>query len=162
VVSSQPRSDPVSSIDAEYTRRLLGADLEYRLSLRRDVFKVGPFHNAVAYSRLDRQTGAERLAAANSVGGAPVLIIDEFQVDASYGPIAASLFARRTTVAAWRSKPSWYAVSKLDQTISPDVERFLAAGMKATTVELDAGHLSLVSDAPEIADLILAAAAPGK
>jgi pimeloyl-ACP methyl ester carboxylesterase len=73
-------------------------------------------------------------------------------------PTAASLFAERTTVAAWRSKPSWYAVSKLDQTIAPDLERFLAARMKATTVELQAGHLSLVSHPREIADLILAAA----
>jgi pimeloyl-ACP methyl ester carboxylesterase len=73
-------------------------------------------------------------------------------------PTAASLFGGRTTVAAWRAKPSWYAVSKLDQTISPDLERFLAARMNATTVELDAGHLSLVSHAREITDLILAAA----
>ena len=36
--------------------------------------------------------------------------------------------------------------------------RSLAARMKATTVELDAGHLSLVSHAREIAELILAAA----
>ena len=76
-------------------------------------------------------------------------------------PTAASLFGGRTTVAAWRSKPSWYAVSKLDQTISPELERFLAARMKATTVELEAGHLSLVSHPREIADLILAAAARG-
>jgi pimeloyl-ACP methyl ester carboxylesterase len=76
-------------------------------------------------------------------------------------PTAASLFAGKTSVAAWRSKPSWYAVSKLDQTISPDLERFLAARMKATTVELDAGHLSLVSHAQEIAELILAAAGRG-
>jgi len=73
-------------------------------------------------------------------------------------PTAASLFGGRTTAAAWRSKPSWYAVSKLDQTISPDLERFLAERMKATTVELDAGHLSLVSHAQEIAELILEAA----
>ena len=51
-----------------------------------------------------------------------------------------------------------YAVSKLDQTISPDLERFLSQRMKATTVELDAGHLSLVSHAQEITELILAAA----
>jgi len=62
------------------------------------------------------------------------------------------------TVAAWRSKPSWYAVSKRDETISPDLERFLATRLKATTVEVDAGHLSLVSHPQEIADLILAAA----
>jgi pimeloyl-ACP methyl ester carboxylesterase len=73
-------------------------------------------------------------------------------------PTAASLFGGRTSAAAWRTKPSWYAVSKLDQTISPDLERFLAARMKATTVELDAGHLSLVSHAQEITELILAAA----
>src|SRR5258706_14668220 len=59
-------------------------------------------------------------------------------------PTAASLFGGRTTVAAWHSKPSWYAVSKLDQTISPDLERFLATRMHATTVEVEAGHLSLV------------------
>lgn len=74
---------------------------------------------------------------------------------------AASLFDGRTTAAAWRSKPSWYAVSKLDQTISPDLERFLAARMNATTVELEAGHLSLVSHPQEIADLILDAAGRG-
>ncbi len=77
-------------------------------------------------------------------------------------PTAASLFGEHTTVAAWRSKPSWYAVSKLDQTISPDLERFLAARMKATTIEVEAGHLSLVSHPREIADLILAAAGRGK
>jgi pimeloyl-ACP methyl ester carboxylesterase len=73
-------------------------------------------------------------------------------------PTPASLFGERTTAAAWHSKPSWYAVSKLDQTINPDLERFVANRMHATTVELDAGHLSLVSHPQQIADLILAAA----
>jgi pimeloyl-ACP methyl ester carboxylesterase len=77
-------------------------------------------------------------------------------------PTAASLFGERTTVAAWHSKPSWYAVSKLDQTINPDLERFLAKRMNATTVEIEAGHLSLVSHPREIADLILAAAGKKK
>jgi pimeloyl-ACP methyl ester carboxylesterase len=77
-------------------------------------------------------------------------------------PTAASLFGERTTVAAWHSKPSWYAVSKLDQTINPDLERFLAKRMNATTVEIEAGHLSLVSHPREIADLILTAAGKKK
>src|SRR6266436_3598005 len=77
-------------------------------------------------------------------------------------PTAASLFGGRTTAAAWRSKPSWYAVSKQDQTINPELERFLAKRMNATTVELEAGHLSLVSHPKEVADLILAAAGRGK
>ena len=76
-------------------------------------------------------------------------------------PTAASIFGGKTTAAAWHSKPSWYAVSKLDQTINPDLERFLAKRMNATTVELEAGHLSLVSHPKEVADLILAAAGHG-
>jgi len=71
---------------------------------------------------------------------------------------AATLTSERTTVAAWRSKPSWYAVSKQDRTIDPGLERFLAQRMTATTVELEAGHLSLISHPKEIATLILAAA----
>src|SRR5258707_2139926 len=78
------------------------------------------------------------------------------------GSTAASIFAGRTTAAAWHSKPSWYAVSKLDKTINPDLERFLAKRMNANTVELEAGHLSMVSHPKEVADLILAAAGQKK
>jgi hypothetical protein len=53
-------------------------------------------------------------------------------------------------------------VSKLDETISPDLERFLAKRMNAKTVELEAGHLSLISHPHEIAEMILAAAGRGK
>jgi pimeloyl-ACP methyl ester carboxylesterase len=73
-------------------------------------------------------------------------------------PTAASLFAGRTTVAAWRGTPSFYAISTRDQTIDPDLQRFLAKRINSTHVELDAGHLSLVSHPREIADLILTAA----
>jgi hypothetical protein len=69
-----------------YTRRVAGLDLEYRYSLLRDVFKLGVFHNFVAYANLDRTTGVQKLALANSVGlGAHALIIDEFQLDAYFG-----------------------------------------------------------------------------
>ncbi|MCK8780032.1 alpha/beta hydrolase [Rhizobium sp. NTR19] len=73
-------------------------------------------------------------------------------------PIAATLLSEKTKESAWRSKPSYYAVSKSDETTSPDLQRFLAKRMKATTLELDSGHLSLVSHPKEIAHLILVAA----
>lgn len=73
-------------------------------------------------------------------------------------PTAASLFCDKTTVAAWHDKPAFYAVSKNDETISPDLERFLANRMKAKTIEVDAGHLSMVSKPQLIANLILEAA----
>jgi pimeloyl-ACP methyl ester carboxylesterase len=76
---------------------------------------------------------------------------------AAQGPVSVSLFPSRTTVAAWRAKPSWYAVSRHDRTAAPELQRFVAARMGATTVELDAGHLSLVSQPAAITALILAA-----
>ena len=66
--------------------------------------------------------------------------------------IADTLFAARTTVVAWRLRPSWYAVSKQDRTTSPELERFLANRMRAKTVEVDAGHLSLITHPQEILD----------
>jgi len=74
------------------------------------------------------------------------------------GRVSDTLFVETTTEAAWRSKPCWYAVSRQDRTISPELERFLAKRMDASTVEIDAGHLSLVSHPQEVADLILQAA----
>jgi pimeloyl-ACP methyl ester carboxylesterase len=73
-------------------------------------------------------------------------------------PAAATLFGEKTSAAAWHTKPSWYAVSSRDRTINPDLQRFLAERMNATTVTVDAGHLSLVSHPRQIADLILQAA----
>jgi pimeloyl-ACP methyl ester carboxylesterase len=77
---------------------------------------------------------------------------------ATQQPIVKTLFDGKPTVAAWRTKPSWYAVSKQDQTTSPDLERFLAKRMHATTIEVDSSHLSIISHPKEISDLILAAA----
>jgi pimeloyl-ACP methyl ester carboxylesterase len=74
------------------------------------------------------------------------------------GHVSATLFSDKTTVAAWRSKPSWYAISKRDRTTSPQLERFLAKRMKAKTIELDSGHLSLISHPRQITELILRAA----
>jgi pimeloyl-ACP methyl ester carboxylesterase len=67
----------------------------------------------------------------------------------------------KTQHAAWRTKPSFYAVSIDDRTINPDLERFMAKRMGATTIEVKASHLSLISHPQEIADLILKAAGRG-
>lgn len=70
----------------EYARRLAAVGVEYRFSLLRDVFKLGIFHNAVAFGAIDRRTDAERPAVADSFGlGVHALIIDEFQLDAYFG-----------------------------------------------------------------------------
>ncbi|NEJ89255.1 alpha/beta fold hydrolase [Rhizobium leguminosarum] len=73
-------------------------------------------------------------------------------------PFQKALLTGKTTQAAWRSKPSWYAVSTEDRTINPDLERFMAKRMGAKTIEIQASHLSLISHPDEITKLILTAA----
>jgi pimeloyl-ACP methyl ester carboxylesterase len=72
-------------------------------------------------------------------------------------PFHKALLTSKTTQAAWRSKPSYYAVSTQDRTINPDLERFMAKRMGAKTIEVDASHLSLISQPEKIARLILEA-----
>src|SRR5580700_2163884 len=73
-------------------------------------------------------------------------------------PFHKALLTGKTTNAAWRSKPSYYAVSTEDRTINPDLERFMAKRMGAKTIEVKASHLALISHPDEIAYLILEAA----
>lgn len=77
---------------------------------------------------------------------------------ATQEPFQKALLAGKTTQAAWRSKPSFYAVSTEDRTINPDLERFMAKRMGAKTIEVKASHLSLISHPEEITQLILEAA----
>jgi pimeloyl-ACP methyl ester carboxylesterase len=49
-------------------------------------------------------------------------------------------------------------VSTEDRTINPDLQRFMAKRMGATTVEVKASHLSLISQPDAITALILEAA----
>src|SRR5258706_2314915 len=73
-------------------------------------------------------------------------------------PFQKALLTGKTTNAAWRSKPSYYAVSTEDRTINPDLERFMAKRIGAKTIEVKASHLALISHPDEIAQLILEAA----
>jgi pimeloyl-ACP methyl ester carboxylesterase len=77
---------------------------------------------------------------------------------AAQEPFQRALLTGRTSQAAWRSKPSFYAVSTEDRTINPDLERFMAKRMGAKTIEVNASHLSLISRPEEITRLILEAA----
>jgi pimeloyl-ACP methyl ester carboxylesterase len=73
-------------------------------------------------------------------------------------PFQKSLLAGRTAQAAWRTKPSFYAVSTEDRTINPDLQRFMAKRMGAKTIEVKSSHVSLISRPDVIAALILEAA----
>jgi pimeloyl-ACP methyl ester carboxylesterase len=74
-------------------------------------------------------------------------------------PFKKSLTTERTTNAAWRTKPTFYAVSTQDRTINPDLERFMAKRMGAKTVEIPASHVAMISRPDAITNLILEALA---
>ena len=77
---------------------------------------------------------------------------------AAQQPLAGSSFTDVMGTPSWKSRPSWYMVATGDQAIPPDAERLFASRMGATTVEVDAGHLAMVSHPGETAQLITAAA----
>jgi pimeloyl-ACP methyl ester carboxylesterase len=73
-------------------------------------------------------------------------------------PLAASTLGDVMGVPTWKSLPSWYVVAKNDEAIPPDAERQFAARMGATTIEVEAGHLAMVTKPDEVAQLIVTAA----
>lgn len=77
---------------------------------------------------------------------------------AAQWPFRRALTTERTRHAAWRHRPSVYAVSTQDRVIDPGLQRFMARRMRAETVELAASHVSLLSQPRAVADLILRAA----
>jgi pimeloyl-ACP methyl ester carboxylesterase len=73
-------------------------------------------------------------------------------------PLASSAFTDVMGVPAWKSLPSWYLVAENDEAIPPDAERQFAARMGATTVEIPASHVAMVSHSAEVAELVEKAA----
>jgi pimeloyl-ACP methyl ester carboxylesterase len=80
-------------------------------------------------------------------------------VAATQGPVHVSAFGSKVSTAAWKTKPSWYIVSKLDGAIAPDEERFFAKRMKAATTELNTSHVPMLSQPKAVAAVIMDAAA---
>jgi pimeloyl-ACP methyl ester carboxylesterase len=74
------------------------------------------------------------------------------------GPIAGSAFRDKVTVAAWKSKPSWYIVSNRDRAVSPDLERTMARHIGARTVTLPTSHMAMLSRPERVAAVIAEAA----
>jgi pimeloyl-ACP methyl ester carboxylesterase len=78
---------------------------------------------------------------------------------ATQGVPAADLFNQKLDGTAWRTKPSWYIVANHDQTVQPDLERFVAKRMGAHTYDVDSSHVAMLSQPDFVLDVIRAAAA---
>jgi pimeloyl-ACP methyl ester carboxylesterase len=77
---------------------------------------------------------------------------------ATQGVPDVDLFNQKIAGAAWKSKPSAYIVGKNDHTVHPDLERFLAKRMKATTYEVESSHVPMLSNPRLVIDAIRTAA----
>ena len=77
---------------------------------------------------------------------------------ATHSAPAADLFTRNAEGIAWRSKPSWYIVANNDRTVHPELQRFVAKRMGATTYDVDSSHVPMLSQPGFVLDVIRTAA----
>ena len=68
------------------------------------------------------------------------------------------LFNQKHDGVAWKTKSSRYIVGAEDHTVHPDLERFAAKRMGATTVELRFSHVPMLSQPHAVLDVIRNAA----
>jgi pimeloyl-ACP methyl ester carboxylesterase len=59
---------------------------------------------------------------------------------------------------AWKTIPSWYLVARNDHLIPPATQRFMAQRAGATTVEVRASHVAMISQPRAATNIILDAA----
>ena len=72
-------------------------------------------------------------------------------------PIA-DLFNQKVEGTSWKSKPSWYVLATQDQTVHPDLQRFVSQRMKAATTEVATSHVPMLSKPDVVLDVIRKAA----
>lgn len=77
---------------------------------------------------------------------------------ATQKPVSASVFTATVPGGAWKTIPSWYIVASDDQAINPELERFYAKRIGATTTEIKSSHVPFLSHPKEVVKVIEAAA----
>jgi pimeloyl-ACP methyl ester carboxylesterase len=124
-----------------------------------DLLASGPPTAALAHQRIDDQ-GFAWLSQDDFVKHFAA-DIDPVQANVMYAvqqPLAASALGEVMGAPAWKNGRAWYVVAQNDEAIPPDVERQFAKRMDATTIELPASHVAMVSHPDEVGDLINTAA----
>ena len=77
---------------------------------------------------------------------------------ATQGTWSAAAPDEKISKAAWKTKPSWYIIAKKDRMINPDLQRQMAKNIRATTIELNASHVPMISQPSKVAAFIIEAA----
>jgi pimeloyl-ACP methyl ester carboxylesterase len=79
-------------------------------------------------------------------------------VYATQGVPVADLFHQKVDGTAWKTKPSWYVLANQDQTVHPDLQRFVSKRMKSDTTEVTSSHVPMLSKPDVVLDVIRKAA----
>jgi pimeloyl-ACP methyl ester carboxylesterase len=74
---------------------------------------------------------------------------------ATQGPINGKAFEQKVTVAAWKTKPSWFIVSSKDHMIQPDQQIAMAKTLGAKVTVLQTSHVPQQSQPAKVAAVIL-------
>jgi pimeloyl-ACP methyl ester carboxylesterase len=77
---------------------------------------------------------------------------------ATQRPLAANAVSDVSGVPAWETIPSWAVVGTADKVIPPALQTFMADRAGARITDVDAGHLSLISNPGAVASVIVNAA----
>jgi len=77
---------------------------------------------------------------------------------AAQRPLAFSAASTPSGVPAWQTIPSWSVIGTADHVIPPAEQLFMSRRANAHITEIDAGHLSLISDPGAITRVIIEAA----
>ncbi len=72
--------------------------------------------------------------------------------------LSLSVLPEKSGVPAWKTIPSWYLVGTIDLAIPSWAQLFMAQRAGSTIVQVRASHLSMISHAPAVSDLIQQAA----
>ena len=78
-------------------------------------------------------------------------------IAATQRPLTASAFTEPSGPPAWKTIPSWAVIGTADQIIPPAELTFMAQRAGAHITDVNAGHLSLISDPSVVTRVILEA-----
>ena len=115
--------------------------------------------DAAGFLYIDREKFHEVFAQDVSTAEALVMAATQKPLAKPLGTrIASAVFDQAVDNAAWKTIPSWYLVSQEDHAILPELQRFMAKRMGATTTEIAASHMAFISHPSEVVKTIEAAA----
>ena len=73
-------------------------------------------------------------------------------------PINSKAFNEKVSVAAWKTKPSYFIVAANDRMMAPDLQSSMARKIGAKTIVLNTSHAPMLSEPEQVANVILEAA----